>query len=394
MRLYCAGSLVAPASSSPLGRWRDAAEDGCGGGVEALCNCATRKGLISYELGAGGPVLQPVAFLADPVTAVLPHAGGVMAALRMGHFGAKLHASKDGQTWEEVTAPAYPPEPEPPDTDQMGRPWPWRLDMIWTLESDGRGGFWAGTIPGGLFHSPDGVSWTLDRGLWDDPRRKQWFGGGYDTPGVHSVLVHPRDPDDVVIGVSCGGTWRTRDGGKAWALVGQGLYADFLPPPLRFGLESQDPHRLARCTDAPEVIWCQHHNGVFRSTDGGDTFVDVAPHERGAPACFGFGVAAHPRDGRVAWFVPGEKDERRVPVGARFVITKTSDGGQTFVPKTRGLPNGPAWDLVYRHAIAVDGSGQHLAVGSTTGNLWLSEDGGESFSMIGHLPPINALAFD
>ncbi len=217
MRLYCAGSLVAPASSSPLGRWRDAAEDGCGGGVEALCNCATRKGLISYELGAGGPVLQPVAFLADPVTAVLPHAGGVMAALRMGHFGAKLHASKDGQTWEEITAPAYPPEPEPPDTDQMGRPWPWRLDMIWTLESDGRGGFWAGTIPGGLFHSPDGVSWTLDRGLWDDPRRKQWFGGGYDTPGVHSVLVHPRDPDDVVIGVSCGGIWRTRDGGKACA---------------------------------------------------------------------------------------------------------------------------------------------------------------------------------
>ena len=243
----------------------------------------------------------------------------------------------------------------------MGRPWPWRLDTLWTLADDGRGGLWAGTIPGGLFHSPDGVTWTLDRGLWDDPRRKMWFGGGYDTPGVHSVLVHPTDADDVLIGVSCGGVWRTRNAGSAartWTLVGTGLYAEFMPPEQRYALETQDPHRLARCRDVPEVVWCQHHNGVFRSTDGGETFEDLGPEHRGAPASFGFGVAAHPRLPGTAFFVPGDKDERRYPTGGRLVVARTDDGGLRFTTDATGLPTGPAWDLVYRHALAIDDSGE------------------------------------
>ena len=37
----------------------------------------------------------------------------MLAGLNLGHFGAKLHASDDaGQTWHEVVAPAFPPQPE------------------------------------------------------------------------------------------------------------------------------------------------------------------------------------------------------------------------------------------------------------------------------------------
>jgi len=35
-----------------------------------------------------------------------------------------------------------------------------------------------------------------------------------------------------------------------------------------------------------------------------------------------------------------------------------------------------AYDLVYRHGLDVDASGDRLAMGSTTGGLWLSEDQG------------------
>src|SRR3546814_954889 len=81
--------------------------------------------------------------------------------------------------------------------------------MLWSVETGGpgeRGVLWAGTIPGGLFRSEDrGESWTLNRALWDQPSRPQWFGGGYDKPGIHSISLDPRDGRRIAIAISCGG---------------------------------------------------------------------------------------------------------------------------------------------------------------------------------------------
>jgi hypothetical protein len=87
-------------------------------------------------------------------------------------------------------------------------------------------------------------------------------------------------------------------------------------------------------------------------------------------------------------------DECRVPVDGRLVVTRTRDGGQSFEVLGRGLPECHCFDLVYRHALDVDGSGEHLAIGSTTGHLWRSEDGGDSWCLLaGHLPPVAAVRF-
>lgn len=44
--------------------------------------------------------------------------------------------------------------------------------------------------------------------------------------------------------------------------------------------------------------------------------------------------------------------------------------------------------------LAVDASGERLLLGSTTGNLWSSHDGGNHWqSVSSHLPPIHAIAF-
>ncbi|UCF67429.1 MAG: exo-alpha-sialidase, partial [Acidobacteriota bacterium] len=147
----------------------------------------TRKGLFTAERdGSASWHIRAAAFLGDPVTIVLPLADGktVYAALRLGHFGVKLHRSRDrGLTWEELAAPAYPEKPpDVEDIDPMRKtPIPWSTDLIWSLESGGEDVLWCGTIPGGLFRSEDaGGSWTLIRALWDRPERTQWFGGGYD----------------------------------------------------------------------------------------------------------------------------------------------------------------------------------------------------------------------
>lgn len=137
----------------------------------------------------------------------------------------------------------------------------------------------------------------------------------------------------------------------------------------------------------------QWHLGptVFRSTDGGATWSEVS---NVPPSVFGFAVAVHPKRPETAWFVPAVKDECRVPVNGEFVVTRTRDGGQTFDVLRTGLPAAPAYDIVYRHGLAVDATGSRLAVGSTTGGFWTSDDEGDSWvALPARLPPVHAVSF-
>jgi hypothetical protein len=60
----------------------------------------------------------------------------------------------------------------------------------------------------------------------------------------------------------------------------------------------------------------------------------------------------------------------------------------------RGLPQRHAYDIVWRHALAVDDSGDRLAFGSTSGGLWVSENGGDAWSMPeARLPPVSVVRF-
>jgi hypothetical protein len=344
---------------------------------------ATRKGLFVVKDGriAGEPQ-----FPGDPVSALLAHGDELYAALNLGHFGVKLRRSSNGgETWEEIAAPLYPPQPAGEDKT------PWKLVQVWCLEAAG-GSLWAGTIPGGLFRSADrGASWTLVESLWNRPERGEWFGGGYDHPGIHSVCIDPRDARRLTVGISCGGVWQTRDGGANWSLAAKGMRADYMPPDRGDDQNAQDPHRVVQCGDHPDVLWAQHHNGIFRSTDAAASWHEV----NGQPVSkFGFAVAVHPHDPDTAWFVPAVKDERRIPVDAALCAMRTGDGGRSFQALRRGLPQDHAYDLVYRHGLAVDAGGNRLAMGSTTGALWLSDDQGDAWRCVStHLPPIYAVRF-
>ena len=362
------------------------------------CFVGTRKGLFVLARKGDGMEVTHASFLGAPVTMVLSDErdGAVFAAVKHGHFGAKIHRSTDGgATFEELSTPVYPPKPEGlSDLDPgRGTERKWSLDTIWCLEKGGAPGeLWCGTIPGGLFRSRDsGASWELVRSLWDHPSRAQWFGGGYDDPGIHSILVDPRDPKRVHLGVSCGGVWLTEDSGDTWSLRTAGMYAAYMPPPRAGEPDIQDPHRLALCAASPDVLWCQHHNSAFRSEDGGKQWKELTALR---PSLFGFAVAASPEDPKTAWFVPAVKDEVRIPVDGKVVVARTTDGGESFQVLSKGLPDSHAYDLVYRHGLDVDDRGRSLVMGSTTGNLWTSRDGGDSWNTVNHhLPPIYVVAF-
>jgi hypothetical protein len=266
---------------------------------------------------------------------------------------------------------------------------------VWALETGGKdepGVIWCGTIPGGLFRSSDhGTSWQMAQSLWEHPKRKMWMGGGADLPGLHSICVDPRNSRHVAVAVSTGGIWHTEDAGVTWTQRGQGMRADHVPPELTHDPIAQDVHCLVQCPAAPDRFWVQHHNGIFVSSDGARNFTEIKDAK---PSVFGFGVVVHPRDPDTAWFVPEIKDEKRIPCDGRLVVTRTRDGGKTFDVLTRGLPQAHAYDVVYRHALALDAGGNRLAFGSTTGGLWVSENQGEEWHEVTHtLPPVYAVRF-
>ena len=75
-------------------------------------------------------------------------------------------------------------------------------------------------------------------------------------------------------------------------------------------------------------------------------------------------------------------------------MNRTRDGGCSFEPLSAGLPAHDCYDLIYRHGLAVADDGRSLLMGSTTGGLWASTDGGEQWHAVAaRLPPIYALRF-
>jgi photosystem II stability/assembly factor-like uncharacterized protein len=376
----------------------------------------TRKGSFSIEKRAGK--WQPK-LLGHPGVGVnfvtqAPDGGALWAALGHGHWGAKLSRSEDGgASWQDATQIAYPEgarylAPPDPGADENGATTSKdaRLLKLWAIAFGPNGRVYVGTIPGGLFVSSDaGESFELNRGLWNHESRggdlfagegsgkTHWFGtpaseGGEFAPGIHSIAVHPRDPNRILVAISTAGVLETTDGGQTWRSRNRGLLMDYLPQPdAEWG---HDPHYLSLCPSQPEHVWQQNHCGVFYSSDGAASWKKVSQPEQGVH--FGFPIAVDENDGPTAWVVPGKTDAQRMAIDGGLFVARTNDGGESWQPLRKGLPQEHAYDVVYRHCLDV--SQDLLAFGSTTGNLFVSEDRGDSWQAVAHyLPPIYSVRF-
>lgn len=357
----------------------------------------TNKGLIVLDRGARGWSARPLQHEGITCSYAFhdPRTGTLWAALGHGHWGAKLSRSKDGgRSWSEVAAPKYPEGCAPTMRAQK----PAALEYMYGF-APGRAQepqrLYIGTVPGGLFQSDDGgETFTLNAPLWDDPHRAEWGQAGkdFDEPGLHSIVVDPRDADHVYVAVSSAGVIETRDGGRTWEHRNEGVINSYLPDGR--AEVGHDPHFLVLCEAEPDVLWQQNHCGVYRSTDAGKTWVDIAPKDGPGKGVVGFGfpVAADARDPERAWFVPGTSDDRRYAPGGSVCVARTDDGGKSWSVLREGLPQENAYDIVYRHGLDV--RGDRLAFGSTTGNLYASDDRGESWHCIGNnFPPILSVRF-
>jgi photosystem II stability/assembly factor-like uncharacterized protein len=85
-------------------------------------------------------------------------------------------------------------------------------------------------------------------------------------------------------------------------------------------------------------------------------------------------------------------DQQRTTIAGGLFVARTEDGGESWRQLRKGLPQEHAYDVVYRHALSV--SGDSVAFGSTTGNLYLSEDRGDTWmTLANNLPPVYSVRF-
>ena len=81
-------------------------------------------------------------------------------------------------------------------------------------------------------------------------------------------------------------------------------------------------------------------------------------------------------------------------IDGKVIVNRTRDGGATFETLRTGLPQEDAYDLVYRHSLDVDATGNRLAMASTTGTLWMTDNQGETWQTLSkHLPPVHSVRF-
>lgn len=350
----------------------------------------TRKGLLVYRKTNAGWEAESQHFLGArvPYACEDPRNGTWWAMLDHGHWGEKLHRSTDrGKTWEELEPPKYPEGTMVKEGVEA------KTEYLWVLQPglpSNPGRLYIGTIPGGLFQSDDnGDSWQLVEGLWNHPSRPDgWFGGGFDNPGIHSVIIDPDDADHIFVGISCAGVFETTDGGTSWHPMNKGLSAEFLPDPTtEIG---QDPHLVAAAPSNKKVMWQQNHCGVYVSQDGSESWQNVSQPD--APANFGFPVSISETEPLTAFIVPAVADANRIAIEGGLCVSRTRDGGKTWEALRNGLPQENCYDIVFRHAL--DLTGNRLAFGTTTGNVFTTENEGDKWEVLGnYLPPVFSVRF-
>lgn len=318
----------------------------------------------------------------------------LLAATRTGHLGPTVFRSADaGKSWQEGSKPPAFPRARP---GQPGRV----VDHVFWLtpgHSSEPGVWYAGTSPQALFRSEDaGDTWEPVSGFNDHPSWGEWTyeeNGTPDGPILHSILIDPRDPSHMYIGMSGGGVFESVDRGAGWRPLNAGCLANFMPDPYpEFG---QDPHCVRLHPLAPDILYQQNHCGIYRLERPAERWERIGERMPTDVGDIGFPIVLHPRDPRSVWVFPMDGTDvwPRTSPGGKPAVYATRDAGETWQRLDRGLPRHQAWLTVKRQAMTADAHEPvGIYFGTTSGEVWASaNEGAEWTSIARHLPHIYAV---
>lgn len=283
--------------------------------------------------------------------------GTYLAGVASNWFGVAIHRSPDLENWEQLeTAPSW--------SEQTGR----EMNQVWTLHTEGDR-IWAGVDEAGLFISEDGGdSWFPVEGLNEHRTRDAW------NPGLGGLCAHRilTSGDSKWVAISAVGVFRSDDGGSTWEPRDDGVDAVGVPEDAPRPEVGYCVHNVTHDPDQPSRIWRQDHTGVYRSTDGGDSWHRI---ENGLAANFGFVMWRDDGSGRL-FTVPLEADANRVPVEGKLRAYRSDDDGDSWEVAGTGWKEAPQFTGVLRGAFDGDNDGT-FCFGTTGGKLWVTTDNGD-----------------
>jgi photosystem II stability/assembly factor-like uncharacterized protein len=303
------------------------------------------------------------------------------ASQSTGWFGQVLQRSNDGgRSWRAVgNSFSYAGEV---GTHQWydGTPHPWEFARVWHLEPSvtDPDTVLAGVEDAALFRTTDGgEQWSEVAGLRTHPTASGWQPGAGGM-AVHTILVHPDDPQRIHVAISAAGVFRTDDGGATWRPSNRGLHSEGIPDgDAEVG---HCVHRIARHPSRPDVLFMQKHWDVMRSDDDGDSWTEVSGN---LPTDFGFPIAVHAHEPETIYVVPITSDSEHYVPDGRLRVYRSRTGGNEWEPLTDGLPQQDCYVNVLRDAMAVDSLDPcGIYFGTTGGQVYGSADGGDTWGAI------------
>jgi len=241
--------------------------------------------------------------------------------------------------------------------------------------------FYMAAVNGGVWKTTDfGNTWNP---IFDDQP----------TGSLGALAVAPSDPNVIYAGSGEGlqrpdlatgdGIYKSTDAGKTWTHLGlrdaQQIAAMIVDP--------KDPNRLFVAA-VGHPYGPNAERGVFRSTDGGQSFQKVLYKDENTG---GADLAFDPSNPQTVYAVlwAARVAPWEVRSGASFIasgsgVFKSTDGGTSWHPLTSGLPS--AADGLGRIGIAVapsDSSRIYASVeAKKNGGVYVSNDAGESWKLV------------
>jgi photosystem II stability/assembly factor-like uncharacterized protein len=234
-----------------------------------------------------------------------------------------------------------------------------------------------------------GVWKTTDAG-------RTWFPifDGQPTGSIGALAVAPSNPDIIYVGSGEGlrrpdlstgdGIYKSTDAGKTWQHLG-----------LRDGqqitnilVDPQDPHRVFVAV-LGHPYGPNSERGVFRSTDGGETWQKILYKDEDTGAT---DLAFDPQNPQILY--TDMWSSRRPPwttgsplEGHTGGLFKSTDGGETWNPLSKGLPTNAQGLGRIGFGISPSNPNRIYALvdaGPEVGGLYRSDDAGESWQRVNH----------
>lgn len=241
----------------------------------------------------------------------------------------------------------------------------------------------AGTEPAHFYISDDlGESWRESVSLRAGSGVKRWtFPGPPHQAHVKVITIAPDDSATVYASIEQGDLLRSRDGGETWEELG-GFGADF----------DFDVHRLVIHPKTPERLYMMGGLGLWVSDDRGahwERRTDASSPIGGYPDQFSYVpsephvfVASGALGNPFTWMQKGF-------AASRIAISR--DGARTWDLFRHGLPATDQWQSAIEAMTLEEwGSSFSIFAGTTAGEVFATEDGGQSWRQIANgLAPIS-----